>query len=74
MWPFKRRKTTTVQEVAKQIRASSNRQVFRDLEEFSTSRWGDRFRDATIAIMENRRRHSRIGKITLKCPQAISGS
>lgn len=66
MWPFKRRKTITPAEVAKQIHERSDRHVFRDLEEFSTSRWGDRLRDTTIAIMENRQRHSRIGKIILK--------
>lgn len=66
MWPFKRKKTITSREVIKQMMESSTRNTFRDLEEFSTSRWGDRLRDTTIAIMENRQRHSRVGKITLK--------
>lgn len=66
MWPFKRKKTITVGEVAKQIRDNTARRVFRDIEEFSTSRWGDRLRDSTIAIMENRRRNCRVGKIILK--------
>lgn len=69
MWPFKREKTITLQEVAKQIAASKTREptVYNGIEAYSGTAHWDRAMHSVLLIVDNKhRRHCRVGKITLK--------
>lgn len=70
MWPFKRAKTITLQEVAKEIAATKVQtapRVYKGLEEWSGTAHWDRAMHSVLVIVENKhRRHCRIGKIVFK--------